>query len=361
MRYNEYSMSETHFLRRNWKLIFNIFTVGLLIASAVALRHQIFQTIDKLGKIHAWALLLIIPIEAWNYDAYARMYRSFFRTIGNETTYRDMYKVTLELNLINHLFPSGGVSGFSYFSLRLKQLGISTGKATLVQTMRFVFLFLSFEVYLFIGLLFLALGGHVNNLTILVSSAVATVLFLSTAGLAYIISSEKRINGFFTSVTLLINWIIHIVRPKHPETINIAKVQQTFTELHENYMILKSDYRQLKMPMIQALIANLTELLAVYVVYLAFGHWINPGALILAYAVANVAGLVSVLPGGIGIYEALMTAVLATVGVSPAISIPVTVMYRVVNIGVQVIPGYYFYHRAFRGKQTHKPTLPDHE
>jgi uncharacterized protein (TIRG00374 family) len=94
--------------------------------------------------------------------------------------------------------------------------------------------------------------------------------------------------------------------------------------------------------------ANLTEILAVYVVYVAFGHWINPGAIILAYALANFAGLISVLPGGIGIYEAIMTAVLAVAGVPASVSIPVTVMYRVINITIQVIPGYYFYHKALR-------------
>ena len=329
-----------------------------MLGLAVALRTQITTTIENFGKINAWAILLMIPLEAWNYDAYARMYRSFFKTLGNETSYREMYKVSLELNLINHLFPSGGVSGFSYFSVRLKQLGISTGKATLVQTMRFVFLFLSFEILLFFGIIALSIGGHVNSFTILVAGSIATFLIMSTIGLAFIVSSLKRINSFFATITQFLNAVIHIVRPKHPETINVAKVKHMFTDLHENYLILKADYRQLLRPFWFALIANFTELLTAYMVYIAFGHWINPGALVLAYAVANIAGLISVLPGGIGIYEAIMTAVLAAAGISPAITLPVTVMYRVINIAIQVIPGYYFYHRAFRGKPTNGPQQP---
>ncbi len=86
--------------------------------------------------------------------------------------------------------------------------------------------------------------------------------------------------------------------------------------------------------------------MALYIVYVAFGEYVNVGAVILAYAVANFAGLVSVLPGGVGIYEALMTAVLVAGGIPAAVSLPVTVMYRVVNTLIQVPPGYYFYHRA---------------
>jgi uncharacterized protein (TIRG00374 family) len=80
-------------------------------------------------------------------------------------------------------------------------------------------------------------------------------------------------------------------------------------------------------------------------VYVAFGHWVNLGAVILAYAVANFAGLISVLPGGVGVYEGLMTLVLAAGGVPPAISLPATVMYRVLNTLLQVPPGYYLYHK----------------
>jgi uncharacterized membrane protein YbhN (UPF0104 family) len=58
-----------------------------------------------------------------------------------------------------------------------------------------------------------------------------------------------------------------------------------------------------------------------------------------------------VLPGGVGIYEALMVAVMATAGISAAVSIPVIVMYRVVNTLIQVPPGYYFYQKTLHGKR----------
>ena len=70
--------------------------------------------------------------------------------------------------------------------------------------------------------------------------------------------------------------------------------------------------------------------------------------IVLAGPVANFAGLVSVLPGGVGIYEALMTAVLASTGVPAGVSLPVTVMYRVVNTIIQLPPGYYLYQRNLR-------------
>ncbi len=100
------------------------------------------------------------------------------------------------------------------------------------------------------------------------------------------------------------------------------------------------------MPLLWGLIANITEVGAVYVVYVAFGHWVNPGAVIIAYAVATFAGILSVLPGGIGVYEILMTSVLAAAGIPASLSLPVTIMYRIINTLIQIVPGYYYYQKA---------------
>lgn len=341
-----------HEKKSHWKLVVNILTVLALVVLVVLIWPQIKQTFDNLGRVNAYALLLIIPIQIANYEAYARMYQYLFGILGHKLRHWDMYKVSLELNLVNQVFPSGGVSGFSYFGVRMKDFEVSAGKSTLVQSMKFVLLFVSFEVMLVLGLFFLALGNQANNVVILVASSIATLLLIATIGSAVIIGSKTRINTFFTYLTKFANKAIHLVRPKHPETINVAGVQRTFTELHENYEVIKKDYRVLIGPALCALAANASEVLTIYVVYVAFGHWVNPGAIILAYAIANFAGLISVLPGGIGIYEALMTAVLATAGIPASLSLPVTVMYRVLNAIVQIIPGYYFYQKALheRGK-----------
>ena len=79
---------------------------------------------------------------------------------------------------------------------------------------------------------------------------------------------------------------------------------------------------------------------------------VNLGAIILAYGVANFAGLISVLPGGIGIYEALMTAVLVSTGIPASVSLPVTIMYRVLNTLIQLPPGFYFYHKTINKRKT---------
>lgn len=337
-----------HIKRSKWRLILTVATfIGLAIL-IYGVRKDIGGVIDNLGKVNTLALLLIIPIEALNYDAYARLNVSLFKILGERVGYRDMYKVYLELNFVNHILPSGGVSGISYFNVRMRAYGISGPKATLSQLMKLLLLYVSFQPLLILGVFLLAARGHVDNLIMVVASSLVTLLVVGTFAFIYMIESRHRINNALTSITRFLNWLIGLVNRK-PDTINIEGAQKAFNELHDNYKLFKENWRQLKMPFVYMTIANITEVAAVYVVYIAFGHLVNVGAVILAYAVANFAGLISVLPAGIGIYEGLMTAVLAATGISAGLSIPVTIMYRVLNMVTQLTPGYYFYQKALRG------------
>jgi uncharacterized protein (TIRG00374 family) len=346
------------FIKRRWKLLLNIATLIALAVLIFATRHQLLETLKNFSRVNIWILLLVLPIEYLNYHAQAKLYQQLFAMVGSKLSMKTLLRASLELNFVNHVFPSGGVTGISYFGLRLRGEGVSVTKSTLTHAIKLILVFLSFEVLLILGMFILAVNGRASNMTIFVGSSLSTLLIVGTGIVIYVVSSRSRIEAFFTTLTKWLNKLIQLVRPKYPETINIAKAQEAFGEFHEEYKILRAQSGNLKGPFFWAMIANITEVAVVLVVYIAFRQYVNVGAIILAYAVANFAGLVSVLPGGVGIYEALMTAVLASAGVPASVSLPATVMYRVVNTVLQVPPGYYFYHRSIsEGKM--KP-ISDH-
>lgn len=331
-----------------WRQLLTLVTFVALAVLVYSLRQQIVDVFSNLGRVHATALLLMIPIQALNYDAYARMFTHLFGTMGKQVNYRSMYKLALELNFVNHILPSASISGISYFSVRAKAEGITTAQATLSQVTKMFLLYISYQPLLLLGLFFLAMRGHINDLILMTATALITLVIIGTLMVIYVIGSRSRISIFLTAVTKIINWLIHIFRRRHPETISIERAQEAFNELHDNYMVFKDNPGALKKPFFYAMLANITEVAGIYIVYIAFGELVNVGAVILAYAVANFAGLLSVLPAGIGLYEGLMTAVLAATGIAAKLSIPVTVMYRVVSMFVQLLPGYFLYQRAIK-------------
>lgn len=323
-----------------------------MVSLVYALRNQIMQTLRDVQTVQWWALLLMVPLQFLNYDSYTRMYAALLQHLKQPVSYRNLYRITLELTFVNHAFPSGGISGISYFGLRLRNFGVKTSAATLIQLIKFVLIFLSFQVLVGFGLLALAVGGKANNIMLLFAGVLATLTVVATVLMAYVIGDKQRIGSTFSTLTRWLNRIIHIARPKHPETVNVAKLQHFAYDLHNDFQELKADRKLFKKVLFLALAANITELLTLYVVYIAFGELVNIGAVIIAYAIANFAGLVSVLPGGVGIYEVLMTATLTAGGIPAALSIPVVVMYRILSMSIQLIPGAILYQKSLAEGQT---------
>ncbi len=336
-----------------WVNVFTLIALGLLI---VISWDQIKDAFSKLASLNTWVLALIVPIQLIGYFAVARLYKDFFDANGFKIRLREMYKIALELNFVNHVFPSGGVSGFSYLSIRLKKQGISTSMSTLAQILRFALTFLSFIILLVFGMVALSLGKNTSPFIVLVSS---TIIFSTIVGSAigvFIISKARRIKAFVGWLPKALNYILKPINKKK-ELIDIGKVESTLEELHKDYKHISRNLNLVKRLLIWALVLNISEVLTIYIVYVAFGSIINPGALIIAYAVANFAGLVAVLPGGVGIYEGLMTAVMAASGVNRALALSATVVFRVLTMAIFLPIGYIFYHKAVKQIGGHKAVV----
>ena len=125
--------------------------------------------------------------------------------------------------------------------------------------------------------------------------------------------------------------------------IKITKVERLLAEIHIDYRKIVNNPQRLLLPSLWALLANIFEVATIYIVFVAFGVFLNPGALIVAYALANFAGLIAVLPGGIGAYEPLMIAILIACGVNQEIAIGGTIVYRIINMLAFTPVGLFFY------------------
>lgn len=349
-------MKITNYLMKHWKLMLNIITILALMITIYIIRKDLVSTLKNVEQIQAWILLLIIPLEALNYHAQARLYQRLFKIVGNKLPYKYLYFSALQLNFVNHVFPSGGAAGISYFGLNLKNDEISGGKATLIQILKLGLTFFSFEILILLSVFFLAIQGRINSFVMLAAGVLSTLLVVGTVLFVYIIGSKERINSFLGYITVKLNQFLQIIRHTNKDVINIAKARQVFEDFHTSYIKIRKDKEEIRGPLLYALLANITEIAVVYVVFIAFGRFVNVGAVIIAYGIANFAGLVSVLPGGIGIYEALMTAVLLATGVPPNLSLPVIITYRVLNTLLQIPPGYYLYQRniVIHSKDKHK-------
>lgn len=319
-------------------------------------RRDIALAVEKIQHLNLWVLALMIPIQALSFYAVAQVFNGYFRTTGVRLPMKALFLSVIELNFVNHVLPSGGVSGFSYLTLRLKEYGVSTAKSTLAHLMRFILAFCSFILMLFLAVFLLAIEGRASGAIIFITTILSCFILFGTIVLAYIIGSLARIRQFARVMGTIINWLVHVFRRKHPETINLSKIEQTFGELHADYLLLRKAWRQMGPTVAWAFVANIAEVALIYVAFVAHGSWVNPGAVIIAYAIATITGLVAILPGGLGVYEPVMVATLLAGGVPGAVALSATLVARIVSMTLALGSGYFFYHKALRRYGNNPPT-----
>ncbi len=68
----------------------------------------------------------------------------------------------------------------------------------------------------------------------------------------------------------------------------------------------------------------------------AFGRWVNPDGLLVAYGLANVLAVIPLTPGGLGVIEATLTSVLVGFGTPRGVATLGVVGYRLVNFWLPI-------------------------
>lgn len=328
---------------KHWLVIVTFSALALLI---LLTWRDIIEAFYRLQTLNIWALLAMLPLLFLFYITLSKFFSSFLEVFGTKVKIKTIFSSILELNFVNHVFPSGGISGFSYLTMRLKPYGVSTAKSTFAQIGRFGFALAGQIGLMFVSLFLLAVEGRASSLIVLLVSLLVFALITVSAFGLFVISSEGRSIRYASKLARFFNRMIHIFRRKHPETISIKKIEETLTELHADYSEVRQHLRKMWPAFVWITLSTILEVALLYAVFVAHGAWVNLGAVVIAFVIANTAGLVAAVPGGIGVFEAIMTTVFIAVGIPPGLALSVTLVYRVIMLVLNLATGAALYHRA---------------
>lgn len=344
---------------RRW---LNLITIALIIVILYFSRHQLQAAWRLLSQVNLWILLLVLPVQFISYYAGGAMIFSYLRQKGDlkHTSNLEATKMALELNFVNHVLPSGGVSGLSYMTWRLSKLGVATGRATLAQVVRFAATFGAFVVLLVISVLLITFDGSINRFTILVSCGLIGAIVLGMVVVGYAIGSKTRITKLAIWVHKVIYWAWRkILRRKKdlPRPVQLESIENFFDDLHRDFMSVRHSPEQLKKPFAWGFVFNLSEMALFWVTFLALGTFVNPAPIMIALGLASLAGVFLFTPGGAGGYEALMILFLTSAGVPASVAVAGVLLARVILIVLTISTGYFFYHQSLKkyGKPDVKP------
>jgi uncharacterized protein (TIRG00374 family) len=338
--------------RSGWRLWLNAATLTLIAVVLFVARDQLVEAWHLLSRVNIWILLLLIPVQIFGYYAAGEIFFTYLRGRGQlkKTSGWDSASMALELNFVNHVFPSGGIAGISYMVWRLNKLGVKAGQATMAQIMRYVVTAGTFFVLLTFALLFMAADGRVSNAVAMTAAVTVTGGIFLVLFASYLVGSEKRMRSFARWLAGGVNALVKKITfgKVKKNVLPIAKSVKFFLDFHEDYVVLKSQKRLLIKPIVWSFVFNLLDLALFIVAFVALGEWVNPAVLLMGYGVASLAGLVVLTPGGAGAYEAIMVGILTAGGVAASTALAGVILSRTLLMAGTLLSGYFFYQKALR-------------
>lgn len=343
---------------KTWLSVITFALVGIIIFFS---REELHKAWQLLGGVNLWVLALLIPGQIFVYYVGGEMMFSYLRAKGSIERIRasDLAKMALEMNFVNHVLPSGGVSGISYMSWRLSKYGISAGRATMAQLVRFAMAFVAYVVLVLVAVMVITIDGNINRWIIFISFMMVLVSVMIGVGSMYILSSRRRMWSFADQVVKRGNRIVRrLTFGRKKRTFRYAQVEKFFTDMHFDYVALRKDRNILIRPFLWGIVFTIGDVLLYVITFWAMGIIFNPAPLLIAYGVASLTGLVVITPGGAGAYEAVMIGFLAIAGIDKGEAIAGVVLTRVILLLGTIVLGYAFYQRAILKYGKYENTTP---
>jgi uncharacterized protein (TIRG00374 family) len=327
----------------------SLVTVVILAVILFASRKELMHAWSLLGQVNLWILSLMIPMQILVYYAGGEMIFSYLRAKGQlqKVKRRELVRIALEGNFVNHVLPSGGVSGVTYLTWRLGMYGVPGGRATSAQVVRHAAGFTAFACLLLLALFAVTIDGTLNRWIILTSAMIFGLLLFAILGCIYLFSSKRRVGLFASWLYHAINWVIRRVTfGKKRKWVKEEVMVHFLEEMHDDFLELKKDKRLLIKPFLWGLVYTLGDAGLFMIAFWSLGEVFNPAPILIAYGVATLAGMFVLTPGGAGAYEAIMVTFLSFAGIASGVAIAGTLLARVVILLGTVLFGYVFYQQA---------------
>jgi putative heme transporter len=296
------------------------------------------KALHVLASVNPFLPLLGVLLEFLSLLAYFELTRSLIPK-GSDPGFATMSRIQLSTLALSHCLPGGNAMGYSLGYRLLMRAGVGgtdtavalatqgLGSAVVLNVIFWLALLVSLPLYgLQSGYLFVALVG------LLLMAAIASLVVLLTRG-------DRRAMAFVTAIGRRVPFL-------HPETL-----PRLFGQLVSRVKDLSKDRRQMGKALFFACANWLLDAGSLFVFVGAFGHWVNPVALLVAYGVGNIVAALPITPGGLGVVEATVSGILVGFGTPRSIAIWGVLAWRLVNFWLPIPIG----GSAYLSLQLHPP------
>ena len=316
--------------------------ISLVILALMLYFVGIDQVINALKIAKLEFIAIAIAMQFFTFFLYALRWKILNNVAGINVGIKKLLPMVLVGLAVNNITPSGRGGGEpvrAYILSREESYPMEETFATVVADRALdTFPFIVLAVLTIIGMT-LSFNFDTWLLVLMVVAVIAILIVLIL--LIYMSVNPKfgqRIEG----------WIIGLVRrfyKKNSEEFE-EKIHDVIAGFQDTMKMVISNKKVLYYAMPLSFVIWIFEILRVYFVFMSFGAVVSPVVIGEVFILACLAGMIPLLPGGLGAVDGIMILFYSAAGITASISAAATVIERLISfwmatiIGMVILPYY---------------------
>ncbi|AEH25228.1 flippase-like domain-containing protein [Pyrococcus yayanosii] len=311
--------------------------LGLAILLGLLWWAGIGETMDILKGAQPSYFLLAAGMQAIALLAWAVRWRTFLRRAGVHVDFLRVLEGVMIGIFVNNLTPgarTGGEPAKAYFISKRSNGSYPQVFATVmadrvldvIPVVVFMFLAFNYALKLRIGLL----------LTVLIVSIVLIIIALSLT-LAFSVHEGAAVR--------LLMFIARLVKRISPAKLSEAddviegKLRRAISEFKRTLRELGKDKGGLIISLLWSFTLWSASVLRTYFVFLSIGYEVPLAYVLLVQMAAMAIAMMSVIPGGLGVNEAVLSALFLALGIEKSIAVSATILDRLISFWIPTLIG----------------------
>jgi len=333
---------------KSFKLSLSKLFFPFLIFVLVVLVFLKFSELREIGRLFAqikwYWLIAVVGAQFLNLILQTNVYHRILDILKMpKIKFWEFLKISLTVIFLNFTIPSYGFAGNIYLvKLLKKKFNFQEGRSLMIIILQLISFYLSLVILIIITLIYMFIQiGRLELIPLIAGIAFVTLCLVVFLVLRFWFANREK-------APKRVAWFAKRFYKFDSEGDNLpfeARVRIFLNEFYSDLDWLKDNKRKLIRPILIQLFKFFSDGLTVFVIFLAFGHLISYGISLSTYALGQLIGLVSFVPGGIGFFEGAMALTSKSLGVSLELSVTVMLIYRFFSYWLYFPVGLIFYRK----------------
>lgn len=324
-----------------------LFMIGLyfLIPKLIGIQ-EVFKLLFHINKLF---LTLALLSEILSYIGAAILLGIILSRLGYKIKFWNRFKISSIASFAIHFFPIGsfGEGAVDYYFLRRQK--VETGSILLMLILRILFTYAAFLLIFLVGLALVPTAPELRASSKIISFVLFLLIFGGVWYIAYLYRHKHKFQALWNRFFGFFDNFVSKIRGK--KTNNNESKTEIFEDIYQGIGLFGKKKRSSIYALLAGIIYWLGDIICFYFIFLSFGYQIHFGVLIFGYGIASTVGMISFIPGGIGITEGSMGLLYSGLGVPSAIALTSILVFRLFSFWIWIPFGLYSYISLARKKQ----------